>query len=215
MKDVVILGAGGFAREVLWVFEECNAEKKEWNVLGFLDENLQNKGRILCDVPVLGDFKWLEARSPKPLVISGVGTNPVRRKFADLARAAGASFCTVVHPSVRMTRFVTIGLGTVICAGNLITCQISIGDHVNINLDCTIGHDAVIESFCNISPGVHLSGYSHLEEDCDLGTGAVVLPSKRVGGGSVIGAGAVVTSDIPARSVPVGIPAKVVKTLGA
>ncbi len=213
MNDVVILGAGGFAREVLWVFEDCNLERRTWNVLGFIDENPEAHGQIVCELPVLGGFEWFKGRKSHPCVVSGTGLNAVRRKFAQQARDLGLTFCSVRHPSVRASRFVTVGVGSVICAGSTLTTQIAIGDHVNINLHCTIGHDVVIGSYCNLSPGVHLSGHSHLEEGVDLGTGCVVIPGKRIGRNSIVGAGAVVTSDIPENSVAVGIPAKVIRSV--
>jgi sugar O-acyltransferase (sialic acid O-acetyltransferase NeuD family) len=213
LTDLVILGAGGFAREVWWLAEEVNQDARSWNILGFVDEAPGAEGRVLCDLPVLGGFAWFEGRPEKPFVICGAGSNRVRRHFVDKTRALGLSHATLVHPSVRKSRFVEIGTGSVICAGVVLTTQIRIGIHVNLNLGCTIGHDAVLEDFCNLSPGVHLSGGAHLEEGVDVGTGAVVLPGKRVGRDSVLGAGAVVTADVPPRSVAVGVPARVVKTL--
>jgi acetyltransferase-like isoleucine patch superfamily enzyme len=106
-----------------------------------------------------------------------------------------------------------VGEGSVLCAGTVLTTQIRIGAHVNLNLNCTIGHDTVIEDFCNLSPGVNISGSVHLEEGVDIGTGAAVVPGRRVGRGSTVGAGAVVTSDVPPLSLAVGVPARVIKTL--
>ena len=210
-KDIVVLGGGGFAREVLWLLQDCNEDTGAWNVLGFIDENPALHGQPLCELPVLGGFDWLTNR-PVIHVISGVGGNAVRRKFATLVAALGIPFATLVHPDARKSRFVEIGEGTLVCAGNLLTTQVKVGRHVNLNLDCTVGHDVVIEDFCNVSPGVHLSGFVHLGEDVDVGTGAVILPGKNVGRNTTIGAGAVVTADLPMDAVAVGIPAKVVRT---
>jgi sugar O-acyltransferase (sialic acid O-acetyltransferase NeuD family) len=213
MEDLVILGAGGFAREVWWVCDEANQSRHQWNIIGFIDEAPGTKDRILCDLPVLGDFGWFEGRIHKPAVICGVGRNVTRRRFVEKSRLLGLQFATALHPAVRMSRFVDIGEGSVVCAGTVLTTQVRIGAYVNLNLNCTIGHDAVIEDFCNLSPGVHVSGFVHLEEAVDVGTGAVILPGKRVGRGSTIGAGAVVAGDVPPMSVAVGVPAKVIKTL--
>jgi sugar O-acyltransferase (sialic acid O-acetyltransferase NeuD family) len=215
VRDLVILGAGGFAREVWWLSEEVNRERPEWNVVGFIDEAPGAAGTLLCDRPVLGDFGWFEGRSDPPFVVCGVGSNETRRRFVGLARTLGLRFGTLVHPTVQRSRFVEVGEGSVLCAGVILTTQIRIGAHVNLNLGCTVGHDAVIEDFCNLSPGVHISGAVHLESGVDIGTGAVVLPGARVGRDSVLGAGAVVRSDVPARSVAVGVPARVVSTLDA
>ena len=212
MKDIVILGGGGFAREVSWILDEINQVDRQWNLLGFIDENPDARGRELCGFPVLGGFEWF-ARAHRPKVICGVGGNRTRRRFSTQARCLGLEFASAVHPAARISRFVHIGVGCVICAGTAITTQIRLGDHVNLNLNCTIGHDAIIESYCNLSPGVHISGHVHLETGLDIGTGAVVIPSVRIGHDSIIGAGAVVREDIPALSLAVGVPARVIRAI--
>ena len=212
MIDVVILGAGGFARETYWVFEEDNQEKKKWNVLGFLDDNPKLHGTELCDIPVLGGFNWLEQNLSKNLkVICGVGNPRSRRAIAARARTLGFDFCTVVHPSARMSRWVELGAGAIVTAGNILTTQIKIGAHTILNLDTTVGHDTSIGAYCNINPGCHISGCVKFGDGVDFGTGAVIIHGKSVGEWSIIGAGAVVAEDIPSNVTAVGVPCRVIK----
>jgi sugar O-acyltransferase (sialic acid O-acetyltransferase NeuD family) len=212
VTDVVILGAGGFARETYWVFLEDNVEKKKWNVLGFVDDAPQMQGKILCDLPVVGGFGWLEQNARTDLrVICGVGNPRTRKLLVERAAALGLAFCTLIHPAVRMSRWVEIGAGTIIAAGNILTTQIKLGPHVLLNLDCTVGHDTVIGAYCNINPGCHISGNVTLGEGVDFGTGAVIIQGKSVGDWSIVGAGAVVAADIPAHVTAVGIPCRVIK----
>jgi sugar O-acyltransferase (sialic acid O-acetyltransferase NeuD family) len=210
MQDLVILGAGGGSGSMLWLLETVNAERPQWNILGFIDENPALHGTSHSELPVLGGFEWFEGR--RPLVAHGVGSSSVRRRFVAKAQEHGLSFATAIAPDVRYSRFVTFGDGVLICAGTLLTAHISVGHHCLINLSCTIGHDGVLEDFCTLAPGVHVSGKCHLEEGVEIGAGAVILPGRRIGKNSVIGAGAVVTTDIPAGSVAVGVPAKVIKS---
>jgi sugar O-acyltransferase (sialic acid O-acetyltransferase NeuD family) len=212
VTDVVILGAGGFARETLWVFLEANEEKTKWNVLGFVDDNPKLQGVQLCGFPVLGGFDWLERNSEKNFeVICGAGNPHVRKALAGRASALGLNFCTAIHPTARMSRWVEVGPGTIITAGNILTTQISLGAHTLLNLDCTIGHDTSIGAYCNINPGCHISGSVKLGEGVDFGTGAVILQGKHVGEWSIIGAGAVVTEDVPPYVTAVGMPCRVIK----
>jgi sugar O-acyltransferase (sialic acid O-acetyltransferase NeuD family) len=211
MQDLVILGAGGGAKSVHWLAESINDARPSSTILGFIDENPALHGRAICGAPVLGGFEWLEGR--RPLLLHSVGYPHVRRRFAMLARDRGLDFALAIAPEVRYSRFVTFGNGIVICTGTVLTSHISVGSHCLINLNCTIGHDTVMEDYCVLAPGVHVGGASHLEEGVEIGAGAVILPGRRVGRNSIVGAGAVVRTDIPPNSVAVGIPAQVVRTL--
>jgi len=213
MQDIVILGAGGGSKSIHWLLESINAAQPTWNPLGFIDENSALHGTSLCGLPVLGGFEWFDDH--RPLLVHGVGYPRVRRRFAMLARERGLDFALAISPDVRYSRFVTFGTGCVIASGSVLTSHITVGNHCLINLNCTIGHDTVMEDYCVLAPGVHISGCSHLEEGVEIGAGGVVIPGKRIGRNSIIGAGAVVTTDIPANSVAVGVPAKVVKSLKA
>ena len=212
MTDVVILGAGGFAREASWVFHEDNVDKKKWNVLGFVDDKPELQGEVLCGLPVLGDSDWLERNAAKNFqVICAAGNPPARKALAERATSLGLKFCTVIHPSARMSRWVEVGPGTIITAGNILTTQIRVGPHVLLNLSCTVGHDTVIGAYSNINPGCQISGSVTFGEGVYFGTGAVIIQGRSVGDWSTIGAGAVVTADIPSHVTAVGVPCRVIK----
>jgi len=212
MQRVVILGAGGFAREVLDIFLACNAISSQYDILGFIDENPAMHGKELNGYPVLGDFRWFESVDKTSLrVICAVGNPVVRHKMVQKAINIGLEFCNVIHPTAIITPFVTLGMGVVITAGCIFTNQIIVGNHVHVNLDCTIGHDCIIEDFCTLAPGVHVSGNVHIKSGCEIGTGAVILQGITIGEWSIVGAGAVVTKDIPPNTTSVGVPARVIK----
>ena len=211
-NKVVILGAGGFARETLWIFREANEEKNEWEVLGFIDENRENHGKIICNLPILGGFEWFDNNNWNDLyIINSIGTPRTKKEVLDKAIKRKLKFCSIIHPSVRMSQYIEIGKGTIITSGNILTTQIKIGNHVILNLDCTVGHDSIIEDYSTIAPGVHISGNVHIEEGVDIGTGAVIIQGITIGAWSIIGAGAAVISDIPSNVTAVGIPAKLIK----
>jgi sugar O-acyltransferase (sialic acid O-acetyltransferase NeuD family) len=207
---VAILGAGGFAREVLDVYDACNAAGQgPFEVVGFLADG-EEVGRLVNDLPILGGVEWL-ADHPDVLAMCAIGDTGTRRRVVRRAEAAGARFHTVVHPGAILTRWIEIGQGTVITAGCILTNLIRIGSHVHLNLDSTVGHDCRIEDFVTVAPGVHISGNVTLSEGSNVGTGAAIIQGLTVGVGAVIGAGAVVTSDVEADVVAVGVPAKAVK----
>ena len=212
LTEVAIIGAGGFGREVLDVLEAVNQVSPTYEIMGFITEpGYHQSGELINEAPVLGGFDWLAAH-PDVKVICGVGAPATRKRLIARAEEAGAEFFSVVHPRIVMTRWVTMGSGTIITAGCILTNNIVLGNHVHLNLDCTVGHDVIIEDYVTVSPGVHVSGNVTLKEGCFIGTGANLIEGKTVGAGSVIGAGSVVVKDIPPHVTAVGIPAKIIKT---
>lgn len=208
-QKIVIIGAGGFGREVLDVFEADNKRYNTWAILGFIDDNPQTQGQRIRGYPVIGGVDWFskpEAKKVKTVV--AVGDNRVRKKIAEKAKSYGAKFCNIIHPSVTMTPYIKLGEGIIVTAGCIFTNNIKIQDHVIINLDVTVGHDAVLENFVNLNPGVHINGNNKILEGAYIGTGAVTIQDITIGKWSIIGAGAVVVKNIPEKVVAIGVPAK-------
>lgn len=207
MKDIVIIGAGGFAREVCWLIEEINKVNSEWNILGFIDENADNHGKILNGYPVLGGIQWF-GKKDDIWAVCAVGSCQAKESLIAKADKHNVKYATLIHPSVMMSQFVEIGEGSIICAGNIFTTNIKIGRHVIVNLDCTIGHDAIIEDYSTILPSVNVSGNVVIEKGVSVGTGSAIIQGVKIGEGSTIGAGAVVIKNIPNNCTAVGVPAK-------
>lgn len=212
MKSVAIIGAGGFARELLDVIDAVNQEKPQYEVLGYVvDPQYGAPGTVINEKPILGGIDWLSRRSKDTLVICGVGPSHHRYHLVKRAEAVGCRFFSLVHPTAVLTRWIQLGQGVVITAGCILTNQIHIGNHVQVNLDCTIGHDAILEDFVTLAPGVHVSGNVTLEAGAYVGTGANIIEKRKIGRWSTVGAGSVVVKDVPANTTVVGTPARVIK----
>ena len=213
IEKVVIIGTGGFGREVLDVLEAVNQVETRYEILGFITEpGFQKPGELINDKPVLGYYDWLEQNKDQVRAICGVGAPATRLRLIRQAEQMGVQFFSVIHPRAILTRWVKLGTGSIITAGCILTNNITIGEHVHLNLDCTVGHDVVIEDCVTVSPGVHISGNVRLKEGSFIGTGANLIEGKTVGRWAVVGAGSVVVKDVPANSTAVGIPAAVIKT---
>lgn len=209
-KPIVIFGAGGFAREVLQVALDINEQAATWQVLGFIVDS-GNSTHPVHDLPVLGGIEWL-VQHPETHIVIAVGSSAARHRISNAIEAnAPNPFASLIHPRAWVGRHVAVGAGTVICAGALITTDISIGKHVHINIGATVGHDAVLGDFVTLNPGVSVSGNVTLGEGVEVGTGSVLIPHAHVGSWSVLGAGAVVTKPLDANVTAVGSPAKVIK----
>lgn len=212
MKKVVILGGGGHGRSVLNTFRDVNKSEKKWYILGFIDDAKKLHGKIVCDVPILGGFDWFDKNKRDDIyTINAISSPRIKKKIVKRAHQKCIKFCNLIHPSVWKSNYVKIGEGTYIAAGSILTTYIEIGNHVIINLSCTIGHDSVIEDFCTIAPGVHISGNVHIKKGSDIGAGSVILPGRKIGPWSVVGAGSVVNKDIPPSVTAAGLPVRVIK----
>ena len=212
MQEIAIYGGGGFAREVAWLVESCNQEAPRYRVVCFIDDDTDKQGRLLNGIPVVS-LAEARRRHPAARVVSGIGWPRPRQTTSEKAAAAGFQFETIIHPRVERSRWIEIGEGVVICAGCILTTNIRLGRQVQINLDCTIGHDVIIADYATLAPGVHVSGCVHIGERVYIGTGATIINGTleaplEIGNDAIIGAGACVTKSIPPGVTAVGVPAR-------
>ncbi len=214
MKEIVILGAGGFAREASLLIEEINenlTSLDKWKLLGFIDEDQTKWGLNLRGYPVLGGWEALVKISDQVQVIGAVGNPEAKRHMIEMAEAQSREFATLIHPEISLSDDVNIGKGSLINKGCIFTTNISVGSHVSVNPGCGIGHDTFVDNYTTLMWHVNISGMVIVGKGCLLGTGSTILQGKKVGDWSIVGAGAVVTRDLPPGCTAVGVPAKVVK----
>ena len=208
-KNLVILGAGGFAREVAWLVSDINeAQPGTWHLIGFWERETERIGQLINGIPAI-DADSIRLYLPDLYAVVAIGDPKIKERAVHEAQGMGCQFATLIHPNVRYDKStVKISSGSIICAGNILTCNIVIGHHVIINLDCTVGHDSIIEDYVTISPGCHLSGHTTIRRSAFLGTGVVTIEKRELGARSIIGAGASVVRDIPPDTTAVGVPAR-------
>lgn len=208
-KQVVIVGAGGFGREVLDVLNAANEISNEWIFEGFVADDPPPK-----DILNRINAQWLSAvdefltsNNPDNYVI-GIGNPLMRRSIASRFDQLGWNAATLIHPSAAIGADVEIAAGSVICSHVSITTNVRIGRHVHVSRNSTIGHDCRVSDFVTINPIVAVSGDVKLHEGVTMGTHSSILQGLSVGAGATVGAGAVVVRDVAPNSTVVGIPAK-------
>lgn len=212
MKDLIILGAGDFGREVTWLVERINQQAATWNLLGFVDDNAAKMPSVIDGYPVLGPMAYLQTLTNEAYVVCSVGTGRVRKRIMDtVLTQKNLHPATLIDPAVIVGRNVRIGEGCVVCAGTILAISSVLSDHVIINLNCTLGHDSVLESYCTVHPGSNLSGKVRVGACTDIGTGTKVIQGTTIHPNCIIGAGAVVVRDLTEPGTYVGVPAVRIK----
>jgi sugar O-acyltransferase (sialic acid O-acetyltransferase NeuD family) len=211
-RPVVIVGAGGFGREVLDVIEAADAVSPRFRLVGFVDDNAGHR-QILAErgAELLDGFH--DPRAVGASYVVAVGDPGIRRKLVRSAEEAGLVPFQVWHPTAVAGAVNTIGEGMVACAHVSMTTNITLGRHVHLNLNSTVGHDCVFGDFVTVNPGANISGSVELGHGVTVGTGAVIIQGVKVGDGTIVGAGSTVTRDLPANVVAVGAPARPVRPL--
>lgn len=202
MTDAVaIFGTGGFAREVACVLHDLGRGDR---IAAFHepDEVFQPRKLLGVDVRPQSAFDPAQARA-----VVGIGSPKTREKVVR-ELPAETLFETLIHPAAVVSQWVSIGEGSVICAGAVLTCQITLGSHCQLNLNITVGHDCTFGDFCTVAPGTNISGNVNFGTRVDVGTQAAFRQHLSICDDAVIGMGAVVVKDIVEPGTYVGVPAK-------
>ncbi len=205
-RHLYILGAGGLAKELGAYVKHINSD---FMLAGFFDDIktgvVNNLGAILGSIQQVND---LETGNN---LLLGVGLPSQKSQILSrIQNSKTFNFPYFIQPNVFIADqwTVKIGKGSVIGAGSSLTTLIDIGNHVLINLNCTIGHDVKIGNYSSIMPGAHISGSVTIGETVLIGSGAMILQGVTIGDHAIIGAGAVVTKDVEDGHTVVGVPAK-------
>lgn len=199
-RPIAIVGAGGFAREVLWMLSDCGVGA---GVLSFHETDAYWHARDVAGLPVLP----VSLLPPGADVVIAIG-EPTARAALHAALPKGLNYPTFVHPDARIGPRVRLGEGTLVAAGCILTCDIEVQAQVQLNLATTVGHDCLLESFVTTAPAVNISGNCHLGERTYVGTNACLREGLAIPADTVIGMGAVLVTAPQQPGVYVGNPAR-------
>jgi len=209
--QLVIVGCGGFGREVHDVVDAINELTPTWDLLGYVDDDPEeiNLSRVESrGSRVLGGTDWMMTAAKEVQFVIGIGTGRIRRVIDERLTSAGFVAATLVHPTATLGHDVRIGQGAVVCAGVRVTTNISLGRHVHLNLNTTVGHDSTLEDYVTINPLVAISGGVVVGAESMMGTHSAVLQNLSIGARSIVGAGSCVVKNVPDDVVVKGVPAR-------
>jgi len=207
MKHLIILGAGGMGRQVLSFAKSCDGYEKEYDIKGFLDDNLEAMKDFPGYPSVLGtvdDYK-VEADD---IFFNSIGDVQAKKRCIYKILAKGGEFITLVHPTAQVSPETKIGKGCMIGSYVGIGVETTIGDFCLIQSKATIGHDVHIADFARIDCNVVLIAGVNVGNDVCIHTSAVINHDVSLGDGSIVGAMSFVIRNVKAGQTVFGNPAK-------
>ncbi|HTC70794.1 MAG TPA: acetyltransferase [Acidothermaceae bacterium] len=212
---LVIVGAGGFARETAQAVDALNSSNPTWDLLGFVDDDPALAGHLIDGVKVLGPLDALgDLPDVSVVVCTGRPDNYFsRRRIVERLAFGSDRFATIVHPSCAIAADVQIGAGSVLLAHVTATAAVTISDHVAVMPQSVLTHDDHVHDYVTVASGVRLGGAAVIEAGAYLGSGVLVREGVRIGAWSLVGMGSVVLHDVPAAQVWFGAPARMVRTV--
>jgi sugar O-acyltransferase (sialic acid O-acetyltransferase NeuD family) len=209
---VIIIGAGGLGKEILEIFYSTETKR---NVALFDNINTSLPEKIYAQFPIIKSFEeaigFFKENDDYGFTL-GIGNPAIRKKLYETFLSIGGKIESVISPKAHIGPFDNhIAAGVNLMIGCVLTHNINVGKGTLINQNATIGHDTNIGKFVEVAPGVNISGYCGIGDLCNIGTNATILPQIKLGRNVIVGAGAVVTKNIPDDSVVVGIPAQKIR----
>lgn len=203
MKRLAVLGASGHGKVVADTAEVCG-----WPSVVFFDDAWPTKAQNGVWPVVGSSLDLLERLADFDAVLVAIGDNRIRLEKLAVLKAAGAPFVSLVHPAATVSRHASVDEATVVFAGAVVSAFASVGTGCILNTGCSVDHDCVLEAGVHISPGAHLAGGVQVGEASWIGIGACSRQYLRIGARVMVGAGAVVVSDVADDATVIGVPAR-------
>jgi sugar O-acyltransferase (sialic acid O-acetyltransferase NeuD family) len=196
MRDLFIVGAGGFGREVVWTVERINnaAQQPPWRIVGFADDDPEKATGNFEGYPLLGSCDRASRDYPGASVFIAIGDSAVRERL--YRRLRGHDFPAFIDPSAQVSPTTEFRHGTFIAPEAVVSVGTEIGKFVIINARAGVGHDSTVGDFANISPGVSLSGHTVIGEHVFMGTNSCTAPGMIVARGATVACGTPVLKNV-------------------
>jgi sugar O-acyltransferase (sialic acid O-acetyltransferase NeuD family) len=207
MKNLIIIGARGFGREVFHYTKECRGYNETWTIKGFLDDKSDALlGYEHCP-PILDS---VEHYSPldNDVFICALGDVKFKKKYATHILEKGGQFINLIHNSANVGANTVLGKGCIVLPNAVISCDCKIGDFVTFQTMVAIGHDSKISDFCHLNAFAFLGGWVEIEQEVTVHTKACILPRLKIGKNSIVGAGSIVIKSVKPATTVFGNPAK-------
>jgi sugar O-acyltransferase (sialic acid O-acetyltransferase NeuD family) len=207
LPQLIILGAGGFGREMVAWARQSEQFGREWTLKGFLDDNEAALAGKATPAPWLGRIQDHQPREEEVFVCA-IGIPAIKRRISELLASRGARFTRLIHRSAVVGDNVELGEGVVLCPYAVVSANNRLGRGVAINLHSSVDHDACVDDWTQVNCHCDLTGGVQVGKEVFFGSSVAIIPCVRIGDGAYLGAGSVVLRDVPAGAKVFGVPAR-------
>lgn len=204
MKPLILIGGGGHCKSVIEA-----AESAGYQILGVLDMP-EDVGKEILSTKVIGTDDDIPAYLDKAEFVITVGfiKSPATRiKLYNKVKETGGRLATIIASTAYVSKYATIGEGTVVMHQAFVNAGAKVGNNVILNTFTNIEHDAVIGDQCHISTGTMVNGDCKVGDNCFIGSQSVLANAITVGNDIIVGAGSLVRKSISEKGVYSGNPA--------
>jgi len=206
MCNILIVGAGGFAREVYYWANDAFSKEK-YRIKGFLSYNQKDLEGVNIKADIVGNDDNYKIEKNDRFIIA-IGDIDIKKRAVSRLKKRGAKFISLIHPTALIIPTAKIGEGVVICPYCLVSDNVQLDDFVMVNAYAICGHDVKVGKYCILAPYSVVAGSGILEDEVFLGIHSTVIPGKKVGYKAKVSANSVVMRDVPLKQLVLGVPGK-------
>jgi sugar O-acyltransferase (sialic acid O-acetyltransferase NeuD family) len=211
MKDLIIIGAGDFSKEIRWVIERINAAHPTWRIKGYVDDAIP-ADTLKDGLPVLGPVVSLLGCTKDTDLVFAIANCRAKKWIAEMLKSsAQLNYPVILDPESVVSDKAILEQGVVICAGVVVMPYAIVREMTHVNWNSTVGHDSVIGSYTTVYPGCNISGKVEIGDSCEIGTGSKIIQGIQIPGDVVLGAGTVVVKSLMHGGTYVGVPARIME----
>ena len=207
MKNLLIIGARGFGREVYSLAKESYGYNESFVVKGFLDDKFDALYGLGSYPPIINSVENYQIL-PDDVFICALGDVNYKKKYADIILGKGGKFINIIHNDAHVSEFAQMGYGCIMMGYSSLSNNVKIGNFVTMQGYSTLGHDTNVGSYCELETFTFTGGYAVVGDFVTLHTSAIISPHKRVGDHAIVGAGSVVIKNVKEGTTVYGNPAK-------
>ncbi len=211
MKDIIIYGSGGLAKETVELIEDINKIKPEWNIVGYIDDTNNEANKTVNGYKILGSQDILKNADINTYIIIAISDPLAKEQIHNSIKKYNMKYATLIHPSAKIASNAIIGEDCIISIDCIVSANVSIGNHVFMNMRTIVGHDSLIKDFSSCLVSCIIAGNVTINKGALLGSGCIIMEKKEIGSMAKISMGSMVNFDVDENTVVMNRPSKCMK----